>query len=431
MRIRRSLFTIHFLLFCAITCLAQVSDTLKLTPKQIEDLFIKQNLELLAERLNIDLADAAIAQAKLWENPELSIGDVNFWSNTETRDGEEIPPMFGNFGRNTQFSVELSQMIQMGGKRRKLIRLEQTSKGIAIAEFEDVLRNLKLELQESVNELIYTQAFMDVLNRESVLLTQVVESHRKQVAQGNIARTELLRFESALQEVDSEFFELFIELNALQTRLKILLNIPPTYHLAVISDNIEVKNPNTISILNLSELAIENRPDLRVFNLQTQFHERELSYEKSHRIPDLTISANYDRHGGVWGNYFGVGVSMPLPVFDRNQGNIRAAKISIDQTKYLSLQQQNIVRHEVSEACNNFLMAHRLYERISDRENLSSELDAMLDIYMRNLMQRNIGILEFLDFIETYKTNKEVTLSARKKLNSAFQTLQYAVGVEF
>ncbi|MDR0437268.1 MAG: TolC family protein [Bacteroidales bacterium] len=415
----------------SITCSAQVSDTLKLTPKQVEDLFIKQNLELLAERLSIDIADAAIAQARLWENPELTIGDVNFWASEERRDGEDIPPLFGNFGRNTQFTVELSQMIQMGGKRRKLIRLEQTSKDIAIAEFEDVLRNLKLELQTSVNELIYVQAFMNVLNRELELLTQVVESHRRQAAQGNIARTELLRFESALQEVESEIYENFMELNALQTTLKVLLNIPPTYHLTVISENPSVKNPTAISIMNLSELALSNRPDLKVFNLQTQFHERELSYEKAHRVPDLTVSANYDRYGGIWGNYFGVGVSMPLPVFDRNQGNIRTAKISIDQTKYMSQQQQNIVRHEVTEAYNNFLMAHRLYERINNRENLSSELDVMLDVYLKNLMLRNIGILEFLDFLETYKTNKEVTLSARKNLNTAFQTLQYAVGTEF
>ena len=425
----KTLLCIVTLLICKHNLYAQ--DTLKLAPKQIEELFIKQNLELLAERLNIDIADATIAQARLWENPELIIGEINFWANEERRGDEDIPPVFGRFGRNTQFSIELSQMIQTGGKRRKLIRMEQTSKEIAVAEFEDVLRNLRLELQESVNELIFLQAFMDVLNRELDLMTQVVESHRRQLVHGNVSRAELLRFEAQMQEVESEIYENFMEINALQTTLKVLLNIPPNYHLTVVSENLNVKNPIEISILKLSELALENRPDLKVFNLQTQFHERELSYERSHRIPDVTVSAVYDRWGGVWGNYFGVGVSMPLPVFDRNQHHIRTTKMTIDQTKLLSQHQQNIVRHEVSEAYTNFLMAHRRYEKLNDRENLSSELDAMLDIYLKNLMQRNIGILEFLDFIETYKTNKEITLSARKNLNKAFQTLQYAVGTEF
>jgi cobalt-zinc-cadmium efflux system outer membrane protein len=201
----------------------------------------------------------------------------------------------------------------------------------------------------------------------------------------------------------------------------------------VVSEIPNVKNPIDISLFNISELAIENRPDLRVFNLQTQFHERELSFERSHRVPDLTLSAFYDRYDGPWdvSNFFGFGVSMNLPIFDRNQSGVRTARISIEQTKHLGQQQQNIVRHEVAEAYNNYLMAHRLYERITDRENLSSELDAMLDVYLRNLMLRNIGVLEFLDFIETYKTNKQTTLSAKRNLKTAFQTLQYVVGAEF
>ncbi|MCL2414244.1 MAG: TolC family protein [Bacteroidales bacterium] len=400
-------------------CPAQTSDTLALSPRQIEDLFISQNLELLAERLNIDIADAEIAQARRWENPELSIGDINFWSTSE--DGE-------NFARSPQFSVELSQMIQMGGTRRRAIRMEETSRDITVAEFEDLLRSLRLELQESVNELIFMQAFMGVLNRELDLLTQVVESHRRQVELGNISRMELLRFESELQEVESEIFEHFMEMNALQTTLKILLNIPPTIHLTIVPENEAIRNPVDISLLNLLELAMENRPDLRAYNLQTVFHERELSYERSHRIPDLTFSAFFDRHDGPLENFVGFGVSMDLPIWDRNQGNIRVARLSIEQSDFLNQQKKNIVRHEVTEAYQNFLMAYRLYERISGRESLASELDAMLDVSLRNLMLRNIGILEFLDFIETYKSNRETVLTARKNLITTFQTLQYAVG---
>ena len=167
--------------------------------------------------------------------------------------------------------------------------------------------------------------------------------------------------------------------------------------------------------------------------MQTQFHERELSYERSHRIPDLTVSAFFDRHDGAFDmpNFFGFGVSLDLPIFDRNQGNIRVARFSIDQANFLSQQQENIVRHEVVEAYQNFLMAHRLYERVNGGASLASELDAMLDAQLRNLMLRNIGILEFLDFIETYKTSKHTILIARKNLTTAFQTLQYVVGTTF
>ena len=128
--------------------------TVKLNTEQIEALFLKQNLQLVAERMNIDLADAEIAQAKLWENPTFTLADLNLWSTATQRTGEEIPPLFGNFGRNTEFSVELSQLIYTANKRKKLIAREKVSKEIVIQEFEDVLRGLKTELRKTISELV-------------------------------------------------------------------------------------------------------------------------------------------------------------------------------------------------------------------------------------------------------------------------------------
>jgi len=79
---------------------------------------------LIAENMNIDLADAEIVQAKLWDNPELSIGSVNFWSSPKQR--EEIG--MGTFPKNTQFSIELSQLIQTANKRKKLVNRRKQQK---------------------------------------------------------------------------------------------------------------------------------------------------------------------------------------------------------------------------------------------------------------------------------------------------------------
>jgi len=72
------------LLICR--CVSAQTDTIYLSTAQAEDLFIKQNLELIAEKLEIDVAEAAIVQAKLWPNPTLSIEDVNLWNTNDMRD---------------------------------------------------------------------------------------------------------------------------------------------------------------------------------------------------------------------------------------------------------------------------------------------------------------------------------------------------------
>ena len=61
---------------------------IRLSSDQIEAMFLKQNLALIAERMNVSIADAAIAEATVWDNPELSVGDINFWKrrgSTEAR----------------------------------------------------------------------------------------------------------------------------------------------------------------------------------------------------------------------------------------------------------------------------------------------------------------------------------------------------------
>lgn len=422
-------------LFLALLCLSDISaqeqQVIKLSPEQIETLFLKNNLQLIAEKLNVDIADAAIIQAKLWENPSLSISDVNLWSTDSQREGESevIPPLFGSFAKNTQFSIELSQLIQTANKRGKLINREKVSKEIALQEFEEVLRGLKVELRQSINEIVYMQDYLKVLNYQQQSLDQLIQSYRKQVEQGNIAKSELLRLQSSFLEFGNEINETRSELNEQEKTLKTLLSIDPLTVIEIEAVNATRKNPDNLFLSNLLETAEESRPDTKMYRLQTQYHDKSLAYEKSLRVPDITISSNYDRHGGVWGNFIGFGVSVDLPFFNRNQGNIKAARISRDQSEFLMQQQQKTMQNEVVSAYNNYRLAYKFYAEIND-DNFLSELDSMLDVYTKNLKNRNISMLEYIDFMEAYKSNKETMLSAKKKLAIQFEELQYTVGTE-
>lgn len=422
-------------LFLTLLCLSHISaqeqQVIKLSPEKIEALFLKNNLQLIAEKLNVDIADAEIIQAKLWENPSLSISDVNLWSTSSQREGESevIPPLFGSFGRNTEFSIELSQLIQTANKRGKLVSREKVSKEIAIQEFEEVLRGLKVELRQSINEVVFMQDYLKVLNYQKQSLDQLIQSYRKQVEQGNIAKSELLRLQSSVLEFENEINETLSELNEQQKTLKTLLCIDPFTSIEIEGVDITPQNPNEIYLSKLLETAEESRPDTKMYKLQMQYNDKSLAYEKSLRVPDITISSNYDRHGGVWGNFIGFGVSVDLPFFNRNQGGIKAAKISRDQSEFLMQQQQKTMQNEVVSAYNNYALAYKFYKGIND-DSFLSELDDMLNIYTKNLLNRNISMLEYIDFMEAYKSNKETVLSARKKLAIQFEELQYTVGTE-
>lgn len=409
----------------------QYGEVLKLTQTEIEAIFLKQNLELIAEQMNVSIADAEVSQAKLWDNPILSISDLNLWTTKGQRGGESevIPPLFGSFAKNTQFSIELSQLIQIANKRGKLVAREKVSKEIAIQQFEIVLKGLKLELRQSVNEIIYLQHFQEVLSTQQESLIQLVESYKKQVRQGNIAKSELLRLQSSLLEIEKEYNETTIAFNEQLKILKILLSLEPLVQIEIVDKETPTINPDAILLPHLLEQTAENRADVKLSKLQTQYFDKSLAYEKSQRVPDITFGANYDRCGGVWKDFIGFSVSIDLPLFNRNQGGIKVAKLNREQSSYQERQQVNLVQHEVVEAYTNYSKVYSFYKKISEND-LLSELDNMLEVYSKNLLSRNINMLEYIDFMEAYKNNKQTVLMAHKRMCEQFEELQYTVGTE-
>ena len=408
---------------------AQTAEVIRLTQSQAEALFLRQNLQLLAEKMNIDAAEASIVQAKLWDNPNFSLGDVNLWSTKSQREQEQIPALFGKFAKNTEFTMELSQLVKTARKRGKLINREKVSKEIAVQEFEETLRGLKLEVRKSLQEILYLQSYQKILSHQQEALSRLVAAYKNQVAQGNIAKKDLIRLQSSQLELNGEIYEVKNNFNEQQKIIKSLLNIPPVNTVEIIEENNEVKNPDDILLPKILEEASESRPDIKIANLQNDYFDKDLIYEKSQKVPDLTFAVNYDRISAPWKDFIGFGVSFDLPFLNRNQGNIKIAQVNKEQSKYQAQQVVNTAQQEISEAYNNYSATYHLFKDIQ-KENISDDLDSMLDAYTRNLMSRNISMLEFIDFIEAYKTNKETLLNTRKNLYTQFEELQYTVGKE-
>ena len=421
------------LLVCAVVALLCRSvmaqtDTLYISAAQAESFFIRQNLLLIAEKLNIGIADAAIIQAKLWPNPTLIMEDVNLWTTDEHRDemAAIMPP--GAFAPNRQFAIGIEQVIVTGGKRRMLVEMERVTRDIAEQYFEELLRSLKVELRSACAETVYLQEYRKVLEKNRTSLEALIANYRSQVAAGNISESELIRLQASLFEVRSQINDLQKDMNERQRDLKTLLTISTPTHIVLTATAVNTKTPEHLSYGNLFELAEIARPDLKEAMFQQAYFEKSLRYEKAQRIPDLTLSAMYDRAGGVSRNYVGFGVSMDLPFFDRNKGNIRAAQISVRQSQTLVEQKLLEVRNEVTHALQNYTLVYDFNRQITGE--FITDLDEMLEKYMQHFIQRNIGIVEFLDFFDAYRENRRTILETQKNVIISFEELQYAVGIE-
>ena len=408
---------------------AQSQKEISMTSEQIEAVFIEQNLELIAEKMNISLADAAIKQAKLWDNPSISVNDLNFWTPQSKRDGEDIPALFGSFAKNTQFTAELSQIISVSGRRAKLADMERVSKEMAMVQFEELLRSLKLELRTTIADMMFMQDYKKILDRQNEILQSLIISYQKQYNNGNISKNELIRLQASLLELENELNEIETEISAGQKNLKNLLSAEPFITINIEDQNTEYPSPDNMNLLTLTETGVENRTDVTLSKLETKYFQKSIKYEKSLRMPDLNLSASYDRRGGVWRDYIGVGIGIDIPMFNRNQGAVKIAQISKKQSEYNRTQQEVMAKNDIAEAYGNYVRIYNMYDRNINNPVLS-ELDMMLNSYSKNLVSRNISMVEFMDFMDTYRNTKQMILTTRKNMTIQFEELKYTVGTE-
>jgi len=401
-------------------------DILEITFEQAEKQFLEKNLLLLAERCNISIADAAIVQAKVLNNPTIGVGNINFWNPNACTEVEVVPNTFGN---RTIFSVELEQMIRTAGKRKKFINLEKVSKEIAVQEFEAFLLNLKTELRTTLYETIYLQSYLNIVKKQQEIIEKLVQVYKNQTLIGNIAKNELIRLQSSLIELETEANEIRAELNKQYKDLKILLNIAPEAEIFILPAPVILKNPDELFLNDLLETAKNSRTEFLLSDLNVKYHEKLLVYEKAQRSPDIALSVNYDRYGGVWKNFVGIGISLDIPVFNRNQGNIKMAKHFLEQSNYYAEEQKSRIQQEVVEIYHNYKMNYLFYNKLMEND-FSEDLDSMLEVHSRNFLNRNINMLEYIDFMYAYKTTKQAVLLAKKNLDASFAELQFSINNE-
>ncbi|EHO12713.1 TolC family protein [Myroides odoratimimus] len=397
---------------------------LTLSKEEAEALFLEQNLELIAKNLEISQAEAQLLQAKLWPNPTFEVSEINFW---KTTDIEEQPKLIGNWGEAQQYAFRVEQLIQTGGKRRKTIDLQKLTIEEKQQEFESIIRELKLELRGNLSNLQILQEQQKIYEKQIESTKSLISAYKNQLDQGNISQAQYIRLKAAELQFKKELVNINKELEEAIKDFKNFINIGNST-LVVITDKL-VAPEKEISELELESWIItaqEQRPDVLKSKTLEKQSEKRLEIEKAQRVPDITLGVDYDRGGNIMRDFVGFGISFDLPIFDRNKGGIKEAKIDIELAKLDTQSKLNEIANDIVEAFRNYYHAEQLYKDIDSE--YEQQLDQLLEAYLKNFQKRNVSLIEYLDFVEAYIENKTILLETKKDLNDHFEKLQYAVG---
>ncbi|MCL3852293.1 TolC family protein [Parabacteroides sp. GYB001] len=389
--------------------------TTKLNLQEAGQRFTTCNLELIAERYNIDRAEAEVIQARLFENPVISL-EQNVYNRLNGK--------YFDMGREGEAVVEVEQLIYIAGQRNKRVRVEKLNKEMAVYQFEEVLRTLRSELNSKFIELYYTGKSLSVYDKEIVYLQQLLEVMKEQNAKGNISLLEKSRIQALLLSLQQERNEASNQLISLQGDMKLLLGLNVSESFEPIFDE-SVLNQVDIASIPFIELnnRLAERPDIKMARTNIQVSRANVSLQKSLAFPEVSLKGSYDRAGNFCDNYFAIGLSVSVPIFNRNQGNIKSARLSVLQNTNREELARKQAEKELFTSYARLEKAVKLYN--TSNYELERDFETIIDGVNSNYRKRNISLLEFIDYYQAYKetclqlyqTQKDVFL-AMEEINT-------------
>ena len=373
----------------------QAQDTLKLNITEAEKRFISNNYQLLLAKYEIEQAKADVITAKLFDNPEIT--HENLFYNHETKRLLETSYATG------QFNTQISQLFKLAGKRNKSIKLANTAVKLEEFEYFDLLRTLRYQLRSTFFKLHSLQQSAKIYGGQVKALIQLLEASNKQLSLGNIANKDVIRIKSLLYTIQAEYHQINTEIDDLTVELKLLTQIKSSTIIEiVVPESSEVKTTD-IAYTILLDSAKANRIDLKSAQAAIIYAQQNLRLQKANAIPDIQLSLSYDLKGSYPEKYTGIGINIPLPLFNRNQGEIKKAKIAIEAQQTAYNQVENILSNEVFKAYQNAKRIESLM--LSRDQDFNLDYQKLIDEVTKNFAKRNISLLEFLDFYESYKEN--------------------------
>lgn len=377
------------------------------------------NLEYVAEKLNMDIADAQIISASVFNNPSLGLSYYN----------NELKSMQMGQGAFAEVSQTFSP-----GRRPAAINIAKSEKELTSALLTDYLRVLR---QDAVNlwlEVVKMRQLYQIKKEsyndqlalmESDSLSRGAEYNRDLDILQNRVETGILY--SEILDMGNELKNLYISITGLCG-----VNVSDTLF---IPEKRNIFNDKAYNLETLMDKALENRSDIVAARKETDVSKYLLKAAKVERIPEFDIFLGYGINAEVRNELapapkfggFEVGVSFPIPLFNRNKGGISAAQSELKQSELRYIAAQNQVRNELIQAFNNF--NHTTKKLNLFKAGLVKSAKDALDQKRGEYYRGEIHLIEVLDAQRSYDEILASFYSAIYDKSQALVALESAAGV--
>jgi cobalt-zinc-cadmium efflux system outer membrane protein len=409
-----------------------VADTIPITLNDAEAFFIKNNYTLLAAKYNVDAQKALIRQAKLLNNPNIYF-ENSVYNRNKTTGSKLFPTATGTFGdiHNTgETVIQYNWLFSIAGKRIKTANAVKLQGDVAQYQFDDLMRGLLFALHQDFIDLYFGLKSLKLFDEEIASVKSIVAGFETQYQKGNISLRDITRVRALLLSLQSDRLDLYTSLQQNSAKeFAVLLNNPKNvYYKPILSEtDFDSKyNMANVALVDIINLALQNRPDLKASLTQVAYADAYVKMQKATGVPDVMLQGVYDRNGSYIQNYNAAAIQIPIAIFNRNQGNIQSSKLLLDAANQQLKQNQVTVQNDVFASYQKILELQNLNNSFS--VDFSSDFRALLKGAEDNFNKKNLSLLEFVDMFESYKASMTQYNSVKDQRYSAFEELNFNVG---
>ena len=411
MWMKKNMFLLFFMM-PACFALAQTKDSIVLSLEQAEAVFLKNNLALLAAQYRVSASEATEIQERLYNNPVLS-AEAAAYSNSRK---------WFDAGSQGQKSFGIDQLITLAGKRNKRVLLAKEHTHQEKFGLYELLRSLKYELRQSFYTIVYANELVEKFDDQMQLLQKIIDAYEVQAAKKNVPLKDAVRLKTEYIQLSADRNAIIMESIAAQQTLQLLT------HTTALIIPLKEASPERhgLALPDLLAKAQQNRPDLRLQESLLKEEELNYKFQKALAVPDITVGAGYDQDGSYVPHLYTLRAAIDLPLFNRNQGNIKAASWQVKAAEMTKNYKQNEVVTEVKASFSRLTEAEREYE--VSQQSFNKDFPEVNRSVIENFNKGNISLLEFIDFFENYNSAIRQVNQLQKQRRLAWEELEYTVG---
>ncbi len=393
------------------------------TWEQVKDKFAAGNPTLKAAKANIDESRAAEITAYLRPNPDFSL----------SADGTQLTPYQGVYRpfAGTQISPSISYLHEREQKRE--LRRDQAKKNTTIAEttYLDQERNLVFNLRTAFVQVLQAKAILQNAQDNLAYWDHEIEIQNNRLKAGDLAQVDFDRFDLQRVQFESDYEAALVNLRTSKITLLMLLNDRTPLERFDVTGTFDF-SAELMPLEDFRKVALDSRPDLRVAMQNVELAKITHELAVANGSTDPTFSGWWT-HNPSFNNPYdyntvGASVSIPLRIFDRNQGEKARTQLDISRNQRLVDAGQAQVFNDVDSAYYTILQSLNLLKPYKNKY-----LKLSMDIRDRVAFAYQNGGSSLLDFLDAEKAYRDTRLAYLNLIGSYLTTsaqMNMAVGRE-